>query len=110
MPEAAAATEGFFATARSTASLNVTRATGAGVCAAAIAGLITVAKAMVVHRSFRRRRKHRATHITAIARPDTPITDAPWRSALALRLASNALDDHIQNRNEREIQKRRRNH
>src|SRR3954462_15223884 len=95
MPAAAAATGGFFSWARAIASANLTRTTGAGVWAASD-GATSVNAA------------------TATA-PGAMIAENILFSALAAlgdcaRTPTDALDDDIKNRNEREIQKRRRNH
>src|SRR5438046_1026273 len=82
MPVAAAVTVGFFSCARRMASLNVSRTTGAGV-------------------------------VCADARLAVSAS-APNVSARAVRLRDTtppqALDDDIQNGNEPEVQKRRRDH
>src|SRR5438477_3638231 len=87
MRVAAAATDGFLSTARSMASLKVTRMTGSGAWADIEAVMQNATRAAVTGR-----RALRSCHASALA------------------LETDALDDDIQHRNECEIEEGRREH
>src|SRR5262252_9988509 len=104
MPAAASATVGLFSCARRIASLNVTRTTGAGACALAAwpqssARIDAVAREATAERAETAERNlFGALCGVCACFPGLPLHPT----------TSDALDDHIQNRNERQIQEGRR--
>src|SRR4051812_40084090 len=97
MPVAATTTVGFFSTARRIASSKVTRSVGVGACALATA----VGAELACPEASRTAPPNNSA--TARAEQARPLR-------LGFTLRSDALDHHIQHRDEQQVEERRRQH